>query len=150
VNLRVPIHLGGRGEKEASLLGFGHAERFVGPEGADLEGLDGKSQVIPRAGRRSKVADRIHRAVDFEVFGHVLTNELKSRMAPEVPDVLLASRDEIIDTNDFVSPAKELVDEVGSDEAGPARDDRTRHGVILGEATGQVNAAVPPSQFLLT
>ena len=41
VDERVAVHLAGRGQEEAGALVLGQAERVVGAEAADLQGLDG-------------------------------------------------------------------------------------------------------------
>ena len=42
----IAVDLGGGGEQDPRLLGLGHAERVVGAQAADLEGLNGQLQVV--------------------------------------------------------------------------------------------------------
>jgi hypothetical protein len=51
MHLGIAVHLRGRRQEEPGALGLGQAQRLVGPERADLQGLDGQFQIIDRAGR---------------------------------------------------------------------------------------------------
>ncbi len=64
VHQRVAVDLGGRGEQDAGAFGLGQAERVVGAQRADLEGLDRQLEIVDRAGGRGEVEDEVDRTVD--------------------------------------------------------------------------------------
>jgi hypothetical protein len=60
-----------------ALFGFGEAEAVVGPEGADLQGLDGYLEVVDGAGRGGKVQDVFQFAGNVDEFADVVMIEFE-------------------------------------------------------------------------
>src|SRR5580704_2728799 len=67
----VAITLAGRSQEKFRLLRKRKPERVVRAEGAHLESLDGKLQVIHGARGRSKVQNVVHRPWNVDVFRNV-------------------------------------------------------------------------------
>ena len=119
---RVAVNLGGRSQEEAGPLMFGQAERLMGAQGANFEGLDRQFQVINRAGGRSEMPDVIHRPVKKNELGYVLLDEPEMGVAGQMVDVVFGAGDEVINAYDFVAAREQQIGQVGAEEAGGAGD----------------------------
>ena len=59
----------------------------------------------------------------------VVADELESRVAEVVRDVVLAAREEVVDNDDTVPAGEELVDEVAADKPSATGDDDAQGGL---------------------
>ena len=107
VNQRIAINLAGTGQQELCTTGFCQSQRLVGPEGADLEGLDRIFLVIDGACRRCEVKDGIDLGRDMDELGDIMADELESWIPEEMLDVSNISREQIIHHHDFAISAEE-------------------------------------------
>ena len=125
---RVAVAFGGGGEQEPRALCLGQAERVVRAERTDLERLDRQLEIIDRAGRRGEVENIVHRAGEIDELRHIMLDELKSRVAREMRDIIGIARDEVVDGDDAVALGEEAVGKMGAEKAGAAGDNGHRGG----------------------
>jgi len=59
----------------------------------------------------------------------VVADELESRVAEVVRDVVLAAREEVVDNDDTVPAGEELIDEVAADKPSATGDDDAQGGL---------------------
>ena len=90
------------------------------PERADLQRLDGKFQVVRRAGGRGEMQHGVHVAGDIDDAGHVLTGEAEARMREQVGDVRFGAGEEIIEAEDVPAPFEEQVAQMRAEKPCPA------------------------------
>ena len=114
----IAVDLGGRGQEEAGLLGLGQAEAVVGPEAADLQGLDGHAQVVDGGGGAREVEDPVDRAVDVDVVRHVVLHEHEVA-AGEVLDVGDVAGEEVVHPHHGEAAVEEVLAQVRSEEPAP-------------------------------
>src|SRR5205823_4220051 len=100
---RIAVHFRGGCEQEASTLGPRQAERLVGPERADFEGLNGIVEVVDRAGRTGEVEHPVEGALNLDEVRDIVQDELKAGMLAEVGDVGGVTGEEIIHSHDAVT-----------------------------------------------
>ena len=98
----IAVDLRGGGEEEAGAPGLGEAESAIGPERADLEGLDGIIEVVDRARRTREVQHPIERTLDLDEVRDIVQHELKAGMLAEVGDVGRVTGEEIVHSDDAV------------------------------------------------
>jgi hypothetical protein len=72
------------------------------------------------------VVDEIDLALDVEVLGHVVIDELEV-LAAKVGDVLERPRVEVVDADDAEAPLDQVVAEMGAEKPGPAGHDGGGH-----------------------
>ena len=107
------------------------AERLVRAERADLQRLDRLAQVVDRAGQRGEVEDRVDLAVDVDVLGDVVLDELEALVAGEVADVARVAGEQVVERDDRVPVGQQAVGEMRADESGAAGDQDARHSDAL-------------------
>ena len=61
--------------RKRALLGLGQAQRVVGAQAADLEGLDGDPQVVDGGGGAREVEEQVEVALEVDVVGDVVLHE---------------------------------------------------------------------------
>ena len=76
---RVAVDLGGRREQEARPWPSARPSALCVPSAPTFSVGMGSSEVVDRAGRAGEVKHVVHRAVDVDVAGDVVADELKSR-----------------------------------------------------------------------
>ncbi len=126
---RIAVDLGGRGDHERRALRLGEAERLVRAERADLQRRDRQLEVVDRAGRARPVQHVVHGAVDVDVVGDVVADELEIAIA-QVRDVGEVAGQQVVDADHREAAIEQLFRQVRSDEAGGAGDDYAWHGVL--------------------
>ena len=122
VHQGVAVALRGRGQEEARALRVGQTEGFVGPERADLEGLDRVVQVVDRARRRGEVQDGVQAPGHVDELGHVLVDEVELRLGGQVLDVAQRAGDQVVHADHLVAFGQEAIGEVAAEETGAAGD----------------------------
>src|SRR5260221_2752444 len=121
VDLGVAVDLAGRGDEEAGALELGDPEHVMGAVGADLERVQRQAQVVDRARRRGEGGDEGDLLGDVDVRGDVDVAELE-RIVTDVGDVLQRPGLEVVEADHPVPLAKQVLAEVGPEEAGAAGD----------------------------
>ena len=84
-------------------------------------------QVVDRARQRGEVEDRVDRAVDVDVVGDVVLDEVEAPVAEQVGDVARMAGRQVVERDDVVAIGQQPVRQVRADEAGPAGDDDAPH-----------------------
>jgi hypothetical protein len=72
------------------------------------------------------VQHEVHPAVDVDVVGDVVLDELEVRMARQVRDVGDVAGEQVVDADDGIAAIEQRLGQVRPDEAGSAGDDDTR------------------------
>ncbi len=129
MDLGVAVDFGGGCEEERGVVGFCQSQAVVGAQAAYFQSLYLKLGVALGAGRRRKVHHHIDRPVNRNVPGNVVLDELKPGLIQHVLDISQTPRDQVVDGHDLVAFTDEAVAQVGSNEAGPARN-HNAHGVL--------------------
>jgi hypothetical protein len=93
----------------------------MGAVRADLERVQRQPQVVDRAGWRSEVVDEIDVLGDIDVIDDVDVAEVEGRVA-DVLDVLQRAGLEVVDADDPMALAKQVLAEVRAKETGAAGD----------------------------
>ena len=127
MDLGIAVDLAGGRQEEAGRLGPGQAEAVVGPEAADLEGLDRHLEVVLGRRRRGEVHDGVDRARHPDVGGDVELDVGEAGGAEEVLDVVHVAGDEVVDGDDLVAAREQTLAQVRPEEAGTAGDDHACH-----------------------
>ena len=120
---RISIHLRGRGQNEAGVLGAGEAQGIVRSQSADLEDRDRDALEVHRARGRGEVVDLIQLPHDADVGRHVVVHVLEVRVS-QVGHVLQGAGAEVVHADNFVALREQTLAQVAPYEAGPARDER--------------------------
>jgi hypothetical protein len=123
----IAVDLRGGSEEEAGPSGLGEAESAIGPEGADLEGLDGQLEVVDGRGGAREVQHVVEVALDGDEVGHVVLDEDEARIL-DVGDVVEGAREEIVHAHHVAAVGEEKVAEMRAEESRPARDEDTHAG----------------------
>ena len=127
VDLRVAVDLARRGEQEAGAVRLGQAERVVRAVRADLQRVQRQAQVVDRRRRRGEVVDEVDRLVDEVRLDDVALEEHELGHA-DVLDVAQRPRLEVVDADDAVAAAQELVAQVRPQEARATGHEAGGHG----------------------
>ncbi len=127
MDLGIAVDLAGGRQEEAGRLGPGQAEAVVGPEAADLEGLDRHLEVVLGRRRRGEVHDGVDRARHPDVGGDVELDVGEAGGAEEVLDVVHVAGDEVVDGDDLVAAPEQTLAQVRPEEAGTAGDHHACH-----------------------
>ncbi len=125
---RIAVDLGGRGEQESRLLVLGQPERVVGPERADLQGLDRQLEVINRAGGRGEMEHVIHRAGQENKVRDIMTDETEPFVAGQVRDVVRAAGHQVVQRYHLMSLSQQPVAEMRAQKPGSAGHHRGGRG----------------------
>src|SRR5258707_14150351 len=120
---RVAIDFRRGSEQEASVLGFGEAERFVRAEGADLERLDRQLQVVDRAGWGGKVQEGVDGAFNVNEGSNVVLDEEEPLTAGQVLNVGSVAGDEVVHGDNIMTLGQETVAQVRPKKTGAAGDE---------------------------
>ena len=123
---RIAVDLGGRRDHERRALGLRQAERLVRAERADFQRLDRQLEVIDRAGRARPVQHVIDRAVDVDVVGDVVADELEIAIA-QVRDVGEVAGQQVVDADHREAAIEQRFRQMRADESGGAGDDYAWH-----------------------
>jgi len=91
------------------------------------DGLDGVEFVVHWGCGAGEVVDLVDLEEDW--LDDVVADELESRVAEVVRDVVLAAREEVVDDNDAVPAGEELIDEVAADKPSATGDDDAQGGL---------------------
>ena len=127
---RIAVDLGGGGQQEAGPFGQRQPQRLVRAQRAHLECLDRHVQIVHRAGQAGQVQHRIERALDEDVLGHVVLDEVEALVAGQVGDVVHVAGAEVVHGDHLVALSQQAVAEMGADEAGSAGDENA-HRLLL-------------------
>jgi len=65
--------------------------------------------------------NRVERAFDEDVMGHIVMNERELRLPGQMGDIVRGPGQKIVQANDFVPVGEEAVAKVAADEPGPPR-----------------------------
>src|SRR5439155_24308563 len=79
------------------------------------------AQVIHRAGRRGEMQDVVHRSVDLQRMGNVVTNERETVAAAQALDVFSIAGNKIVDADDFVTFRQEAFAKMRADKTSAGR-----------------------------
>ena len=114
---------------------FRQPYRLVRSEGADLQGLDGKFEVVTRTGGRSEMKYGIDSLADVYVLCDVMFIKAEALVPEKMRYVVHASRQKVIEADHFVSRLQQVITKMTSKESrstrdhyshqNPPRDDRT-------------------------
>ncbi len=124
----VAVHLGGGGLEDTGLHALGETEAVDRPDHGGLHGLDGVVLVVQGRCGTGQIVD----AVDLELEGvdDVMAHQFKAGIALEVLDVGLATGEEVVETDDFVTLTDQAVTEVGSEESGSTGDENAHNDSV--------------------
>src|SRR5439155_22786079 len=103
--------------------------------GADLERVQGQAQVVDRAGRAGEVKDEVDRLLDEPGLREVVVDEDEVGAVLDVLDVLQRAGVEVVDADDAVPLAQEVVAEVRAQESRSTRYDGASHAASYLERT---------------
>jgi hypothetical protein len=120
MDVGIPVNLGGGGLEDTCLDPLGKAEAVDGPDHGGLHGLDGIVLVVRGGSGAGEVIDPIY--LELERVDHVVTDEFEAGISNEMLDIGLASSEEIVEADDFMSLLNEAIAEVGTKESGTAGD----------------------------
>ena len=120
MDVGIPVNLGGGGLEDTCLDPLGKPEAVDGPDHGGLHGLDGIVLVVRRGSGAGEVVDAID--LELERVDHVVTDEFEVGIADEMLNVGLASSEEVVEADDFMSLLDEAIAEVGTKESGAAGD----------------------------
>ena len=124
VDLRVAVHLAGRGLQDPRLDPLGQAEHVDRAVHAGLGRLHRVVLVVDRAGRAGQVVDLVD--LDVEREGHVVAHQLEHRVAHQVGDVALGAGEVVVDAQHVVAVGEQPLAQVRAEEAGAAGDQHRR------------------------
>ena len=118
MNLRISVHLTGRGMQDPRPEPLGQPQHVDRAHDRSLNRLDRVVLVVTRCGGTGEVID----LVDFSLVGidHVVADELEVRPADQVFDVGLLAREEIIEAEHLMPLIDEAITEMRAEEAGAA------------------------------
>ena len=131
-DLRVAVTFGSGGEQVTRFFRQRQAERIVRAERADFQSLNGKFQIIRRAGGRREMQDDFDGPGDFDVTRDVLARETKFRVRQQMRDVGIAAGDEIIEAENFPAFFQQQFAEMRTEKSGSAGDYRAQSGAPFG------------------
>lgn len=94
----------------------------MSPHGADLQCLNRKFEIIPRACRRCKMHHSIHFRADIYEFRDIVLVETEALVTDEVRNIIHASRQKIIQTGNFMPHFQKTIALVTAEESSTARD----------------------------
>ena len=127
VALRLRVHQGiavdfrGGGQQEPRAFGLRQAEGIVGAQRADLEGLNGKLEVIHRARRRGEMQHAVERAIELNELGDVVPHEAESRIGREMLEIPRRPGDEVVHSHHLVLLREEAVSQMRTEKARGSR-----------------------------
>ena len=124
---RVAVNFAGAGEQEAGVVVLGEAERVVGAERTDLQGLNREFEVIDGARRAREMEHVVDLVAKFQRVRDVVADELELRIRAKRVEVFEAAGEQVIDGDDLVPFGQEAFAEVRADEPGPSGNERA-HG----------------------
>jgi hypothetical protein len=127
MDLRVAVGLRGRGEQEPRPLLLGQAQGVQRPDGAHLERLDRKHEVVDRRGGAGEVQDLVDRTGNVHELRHVGLEQMKARPAQQVLDVARCSGDEVVERDHLAPVVEQALAQVGAQEPRSSGDDDSRH-----------------------
>ncbi len=125
----VAVDLAGAGQEETGALGQGQPQRVVGAQAAHLQRLDGQFQVVHRAGRAGKVEHCVQIALNIDVIGHIVLDEMKALMTGQVGNVVCVACDQVVHRDHMMALLQQPIAEMASQKPGSAGD-KNSHGCV--------------------
>ncbi len=113
----IAVDLGGRGEQEARALRLGEAQRLVGAQRADLQGLDRQLQIVDGARRGREVEDTVELASHVDELGDVVLVEGEPVATEQVTDIVGGAGDQVVERHDLVSLGQEAFGQMRAQKA---------------------------------
>jgi hypothetical protein len=129
VLLRVAIDLAGRRDEQLGVHLARHVEHVERPVHRGPDGAHRVALVVDRRGRTGEVVDLVH--LDDDRLRHVVAQELEPVIVEEVLDVLAGAGEEVVEADDLVAGAEQLLAEVRAEKSGAAGDEDARHAPLL-------------------
>jgi hypothetical protein len=120
MDARVAVHLRCGRLEDAALEPLGQAQHVDGAVHAGLGGLHRVVLVVDRRSRAGEVVDFVD--LDIERKRHIVAQQLETRVAEQMADVLLAAREEVVDADDIVPVGQEAITQVRAEKTGAAGD----------------------------
>jgi hypothetical protein len=121
----IAVDFGGRGEKNASLYPLGQAEHVESAHDVCFDCLYGVVLKMDWRGWTGEMVDFID--FDKEWMNDVMTDQFEIRVSQEMADIILASGEEVIDTDDFCSLLEKGFAEMASQEPRSSSDQDAVH-----------------------
>src|SRR4029079_4514865 len=103
-------------QEKTRAMGLGQPQHPRRAFGIDTNGLERIGPVADRTRRASQMKDYVDR--DIQRFGHIVAQKRKARIVTQRLDVTLASGQQVIRTDDFMSVAQQPRTEMRADESG--------------------------------
>src|SRR5882762_5497024 len=121
---RIPVHLRRAGVDQRGAGFSGEIQRLAGAHGPDVQRLERQPRIVDRRRRRGQVEHRFRPAVDWNGPADVVLQELVAGIAAVAVGVVAAASEKAVDRDHFVTARQQPIDQMASDETGPAQDDR--------------------------
>jgi hypothetical protein len=125
VDLRIAVHLAGRGLQDPRLQALGQPEHVDRAVHAGLGRLHRIELVVDRRRGAGEVVDPVDLHVQRE--GDVMPHQFEVGIAQQVGDVLLAAGIEVVNAQHVVAVAQQALAQVRAEEAGTAGDQDLLH-----------------------
>ena len=84
--------------------------------------------VVDGRSRTGEIVDLVH--LDIEREGHVVAHELEARMSVKMLDIALRAREQVVDTQDFVTLGEQAIDQMRAEESRAARHEDSFAAII--------------------
>jgi hypothetical protein len=120
VHVGITVDLGGGGLEDAGPDAPGQGQHVERADHVGLDGLDRVVLVVNRGGRTGEVVDLPDR--EQERLAYIVTQQLEPAGVQQVADVVAPPREEVVQTDDFVTLGDQTLTEMRADESGPTRD----------------------------
>jgi hypothetical protein len=115
MHIRITIHLTGRSLKDLTLRSASQSQHVVSTKYRGLSGLDRVCLIVNRRSRTSQVIDLIYLCPIR--LTHIMTDNLEIVFAQQMPYILLASRIEVIKTDNVVTFFYQAFTQMGTNKA---------------------------------
>jgi hypothetical protein len=125
MNVRIAIHLAGRGLEDASMEALGQAKHVDRAHHAGLRRLNGVTLIVNRRSRTGEIVDLVDLHIERE--RHVMAKELEGLMREQLIQVRACTCQEIIDAENFISLFDQPSTEMRPYEPGPTRYEDALH-----------------------
>lgn len=110
-----------------AFFGFRQTKQVVGPQGADLQGLYGNSQIVNGASGRRKMQDVIQLSRHMHKGTDIVVVKLKLRELKQMGEVVHIARDQVVHADDMVAFLDKAVAQMRAQKSGGAGDEYTFH-----------------------
>jgi hypothetical protein len=118
MDIGISIDLRGGGLEDTGFHPLSQAQAVDRPDHGGLHRLDGVVLVVRGGSWAGEVVDAVN--LELERVDDVVAHELEAGIADEMLDIRLATSEEIIETDDFMSLLDKTVAEMGTKESGSA------------------------------